>query len=211
MGEFVNLEISDVGVATIRIDRGKLNPLNDQVALEIGEAVDAIANDLSAKAVVVWGGGSKGCAFLTALDIGELVHAPGVPAILDSGGLNRHTFMCGQSGAGKTYALGLLLERVLSETTLRVVILDPNSDHVALKRLREDADPVRAARYALPLTLAIIGGDPRRFLPYIQLYYQALDQHGHQRLPVAVGFVPKAVVHDLRSLDQQRNHLPLAV
>ena len=45
---------------------------------------------------------------------------------------------------------------------------------------------VRAARYALPLTLAIIGGDPRRFLPYTQLYYQALDQLGHARLPVAV-------------------------
>ncbi|MEX2177586.1 MAG: LLM class flavin-dependent oxidoreductase [Gemmatimonadaceae bacterium] len=45
---------------------------------------------------------------------------------------------------------------------------------------------VRAARHALPLTLAIIGGDPRRFLPYIQLYYQSLDQRGHGRLPVAV-------------------------
>lgn len=45
---------------------------------------------------------------------------------------------------------------------------------------------VRAARYGLPLTLAIIGGDPRRFLSYIQLYYQALDQLGHPRLPVAV-------------------------
>jgi alkanesulfonate monooxygenase SsuD/methylene tetrahydromethanopterin reductase-like flavin-dependent oxidoreductase (luciferase family) len=45
---------------------------------------------------------------------------------------------------------------------------------------------VRAARYGLPLTLAIIGGDPRRFLPYIQLYHQALDQLGHARLPVAV-------------------------
>jgi probable LLM family oxidoreductase len=45
---------------------------------------------------------------------------------------------------------------------------------------------VRAARHALPLTLAIIGGDPRRFLSYIQLYYQALDQLGHARLPVAV-------------------------
>jgi probable LLM family oxidoreductase len=45
---------------------------------------------------------------------------------------------------------------------------------------------VRAARYGLPLTLAIIGGDPRRFLPYIQLYYQSLDQLGHARLPVAV-------------------------
>src|SRR5688572_8254387 len=37
---------------------------------------------------------------------------------------------------------------------------------------------VRAARYQLPLTLAIIGGDPRRFLPYIALYYQSLEQAG---------------------------------
>ena len=45
---------------------------------------------------------------------------------------------------------------------------------------------VRAARYALPLTLAIIGGDPRRFLPYVQLYHKALDELGQTRLPVAV-------------------------
>jgi probable LLM family oxidoreductase len=45
---------------------------------------------------------------------------------------------------------------------------------------------VRAARYALPLTLAIIGGDPRRFLPYVELYYRSLDQLGHPRLPIAV-------------------------
>lgn len=45
---------------------------------------------------------------------------------------------------------------------------------------------VRAARYGLPLTLAIIGGDPRRFLPYVQLYHQALDQRGLAHLPVAV-------------------------
>jgi probable LLM family oxidoreductase len=45
---------------------------------------------------------------------------------------------------------------------------------------------VRAARYALPLTLAIIGGDPRRFLPYVQLYHSALDKLGHPRLPIAV-------------------------
>ena len=45
---------------------------------------------------------------------------------------------------------------------------------------------VRAARYRLPLTLAIIGGNPRRFLPYVQLYHQALDQSGASRLPVAI-------------------------
>jgi probable LLM family oxidoreductase len=32
---------------------------------------------------------------------------------------------------------------------------------------------VRAARYDLPLMLAIIGGDPKRFLPYIDLHFRA--------------------------------------
>jgi probable LLM family oxidoreductase len=45
---------------------------------------------------------------------------------------------------------------------------------------------VRAARYAFPLTLAIIGGDPRRFAPYVDLYHRALAQLGHERLPVGV-------------------------
>ena len=81
------------------------------------------------------------------LAIGELLLAPGVPAVLDSGGLNRHTFMCGQSGSGKTYSLGLLLEKVLAETTLRIVILDPNSDYVGLGKVRDGADPARAERH----------------------------------------------------------------
>jgi probable LLM family oxidoreductase len=45
---------------------------------------------------------------------------------------------------------------------------------------------VRAARYGFPLVLAIIGGDPRRFSQYVALYHRALDQFGHERLPVAV-------------------------
>ncbi|HEX6314218.1 MAG TPA: LLM class flavin-dependent oxidoreductase [Gemmatimonadaceae bacterium] len=45
---------------------------------------------------------------------------------------------------------------------------------------------VRAARYRLPLTLAIIGGDPRRFAPYIELYHRALAQTGSEALPIGV-------------------------
>ena len=45
---------------------------------------------------------------------------------------------------------------------------------------------VRAARYGLPLTLAIIGGSPQRFRPYVDLYYQSLERFGHARQPVAV-------------------------
>ena len=55
MGEFVNLEVSG-GVGTIRLDRPKLNPLNAQVANEIGEAVDEVAGREGIHAVVVWGG-----------------------------------------------------------------------------------------------------------------------------------------------------------
>jgi probable LLM family oxidoreductase len=43
---------------------------------------------------------------------------------------------------------------------------------------------VRAAHYGLPLMLAIIGGDPLRFRPYVDLYENALGQFGSDVLPV---------------------------
>jgi probable LLM family oxidoreductase len=45
---------------------------------------------------------------------------------------------------------------------------------------------VRAARYGFPLTLAIIGGDPRRFAPYVDLYHDALKRLGKERLPLGI-------------------------
>ncbi len=45
---------------------------------------------------------------------------------------------------------------------------------------------VRAARYGLPLMLAIIGGDPKRFRPYVDLFHRALDQLGQPALPIGV-------------------------
>ena len=82
-----------------------------------------------------------------ALAVGELVLASGVPFALDAGGFDRHTFLCGQSGSGKTYSLGLVLEQLLLETDLRIVILDPNSDFVRLGNVRDGADAGLASRY----------------------------------------------------------------
>src|SRR5438045_7584675 len=51
---------------------------------------------------------------------------------------------------------------------------------------------IRAARYGLPLMLAIIGGHPSRFAPLVELYKRALDDHGSPPLPVgmhSLGFV----------------------
>jgi DNA helicase HerA-like ATPase len=81
------------------------------------------------------------------LPIGELALAPGVPCALDAGGFDRHTFLCGQSGSGKTYSLGVVLEQLLVETGLRIVVLDPNSDFVRLATVRANVEPAAAERY----------------------------------------------------------------
>jgi uncharacterized protein len=83
------------------------------------------------------------------LAVGPAVYGPAdVPVRLHAKAFSRHTFLCGQSGSGKTFSLGVLLEELLLETSLRIVLLDPNSDFVGLPQLREDAggDP-RAARF----------------------------------------------------------------
>ncbi|MCX4912182.1 LLM class flavin-dependent oxidoreductase [Streptomyces sp. NPDC051362] len=51
---------------------------------------------------------------------------------------------------------------------------------------------VRTARYGLPLMLAVIGGSPTRFAPYIDLYRRAAAQFGTTAHPVGMhspGFV----------------------
>jgi DNA helicase HerA-like ATPase len=73
-----------------------------------------------------------------ALDIGFSSFAgPEVRATMMSGGFNRHTFLCGQSGSGKTFSLGVVLERLMLETSLRMIIVDPNSDFVRINQTRE--------------------------------------------------------------------------
>jgi len=44
----------------------------------------------------------------------------------------------------------------------------------------------RAARLQMPLVIAIIGGSPARFKPFVDLYHRSLDSLGAVRLPVAV-------------------------
>jgi probable LLM family oxidoreductase len=51
---------------------------------------------------------------------------------------------------------------------------------------------VRAGTLGLPMALAIIGGMPERFAPFVQLYHEAAQHAGHSNLPVGIsahGFI----------------------
>lgn len=83
---------------------------------------------------------------MTQLTIGTELDTPNAPVQLDARRFNRHTFWCGQSGSGKTYALGVVLEQLLLHTELPMLILDPNSDFVRLNEARESAGDDVATR-----------------------------------------------------------------
>src|SRR5579862_2535221 len=55
---------------------------------------------------------------------------------------------------------------------------------------------VRAATLGLPLTLAIIGGEPRRFVPLVDLYRQAGEAAGHDSSKLKVAINTHAFVAD---------------
>jgi len=55
VGEFVRVEVAD-GIATIRLDRPKMNALNAQVQAEIGDAAAHVSGDEAVRAVILYGG-----------------------------------------------------------------------------------------------------------------------------------------------------------
>lgn len=55
MGEFVRVEVADA-IATIRLDRPKMNALNAQVQAEIAAAAAQVSGDDAVRAVILYGG-----------------------------------------------------------------------------------------------------------------------------------------------------------
>jgi enoyl-CoA hydratase/carnithine racemase len=68
MGEFVRVEVEG-GIATIRLDRPRVNALSVQLKLEIGDAAAQVSADESVRAVILYGGERI---FAAGADIGEM-------------------------------------------------------------------------------------------------------------------------------------------
>ncbi len=67
------------------------------------------------------------------IEIGTLINRPSVPVLLNPNGLRRHLAVIAQTGAGKSYTVGVLLEKLL-QLGGTVVVFDPNSDYVLMRR-----------------------------------------------------------------------------
>lgn len=65
---------------------------------------------------------------------------------------------------------------------------------------------VRAARYGLPMMLAIIGGDPVAFAPLVDLYHRALEHAGQETKPVGVHSPGHIAATDEQARDEMWPH-----
>ncbi|QGG96239.1 LLM class flavin-dependent oxidoreductase [Actinomarinicola tropica] len=65
---------------------------------------------------------------------------------------------------------------------------------------------LRTAGHRLPMMLAIIGGDPGRFRPYVDLYRRALEEDGAPTLPVGVHSPGHVAPTDEQALEELFPH-----
>jgi DNA helicase HerA-like ATPase len=67
------------------------------------------------------------------IEIGSLINRDNVNVLLNPNGLRRHMAVIAQTGAGKSYTVGVILEKLL-DLGGTIVIFDPNSDYVKMRR-----------------------------------------------------------------------------
>ncbi|RLE65235.1 MAG: ATP-binding protein [Thermoprotei archaeon] len=67
------------------------------------------------------------------LHVGYLISRPKIPVFISVNGFKRHLAILAQTGAGKSYTVGVLVEELLKKGAT-VVIIDPHADYVFLSR-----------------------------------------------------------------------------
>lgn len=69
------------------------------------------------------------------LFIGHLITRNGVPIYVDINGFRRHIAILAQTGAGKSYTTGVLIEELLKKGAT-IIVIDPHADYVLMSKKR---------------------------------------------------------------------------
>jgi uncharacterized protein len=72
----------------------------------------------------------------TAIHAGHLINRRDVPVDLDLRGLSKHLAILAQTGAGKSYCVGVILEE-LARLGATIIIIDPHADYVFLGQTKD--------------------------------------------------------------------------
>lgn len=109
---------------------GYLDPQTRSVRLPRGAAMPGALVETAPDALLrrFFGKGVE-----SGLEIGALINRPQVEVRLDPNGMRRHMAVIAQTGAGKSYTVGVLLEQLLGLGGT-VLVFDPNSDYVLMGR-----------------------------------------------------------------------------
>jgi DNA helicase HerA-like ATPase len=70
------------------------------------------------------------------LFVGHLITRPEIPVFLSLKGFRRHLAILAQTGAGKSYTAGVLIEELLKKGAT-IVVIDPHADYVFLSMKRD--------------------------------------------------------------------------
>jgi len=70
------------------------------------------------------------------LFVGHLITRPEIPVFLSLKGFRRHLAILAQTGAGKSYTAGVIIEELLKKGAT-VVVIDPHADYVFLSMTRD--------------------------------------------------------------------------
>jgi DNA helicase HerA-like ATPase len=70
------------------------------------------------------------------LFVGHLITRPEIPVFLSLKGFRRHLAILAQTGAGKSYTAGVLIEELLKKGAT-IVVIDPHADYVFLSMTRD--------------------------------------------------------------------------
>lgn len=83
------------------------------------------------------------------LFIGHLITRPTVPVSVSVKGFKRHLAVLAQTGAGKSYTTGVLLEELLRKGAT-IVVIDPHADYVFLPRKKDGSKIKRVEVFRTP-------------------------------------------------------------
>ncbi len=143
--------------------------------------------------------------------IGSLITRPDVPVNISASGFRRHVAIIAQTGAGKSYCAGVIIEELLKKGAT-VIVIDPHADYVFLPMSRSDTRHSLSDRIAIFRNPSSTGRYRDRDIGGVKPYTIAFTELDVDEICEIAGIkegytkIREAVRHALERLRSQNRH-----